>query len=73
METFMDALILFPVPPQLPPSEPEPRQVSGAAAVGRAGRLPGAGNGRSLPPLHPEPFPPEHHLRGESLAAAGPA
>lgn len=61
------------LPSQLPPSEPEPRQVSGAAVVGGTGRLPGAGNGRGMPPLHPEPLPPEHHLRGEPLAAAGPA
>lgn len=59
--------------PQLPPSEPEPRPVSGAAAVGGAGRLSGAGDGRGMPPLHPQPLPPQHHLRGEPLAAAGPA
>ncbi|XP_036969432.1 uncharacterized protein ephx4 isoform X1 [Acanthopagrus latus] len=58
---------------QLSPPQPQPRQVPGAAAVGRAGRLPGAGDGRGVPHLHPESLPSQHHLRGQPLAAAGPA
>ncbi|XP_027882615.1 epoxide hydrolase 4 isoform X1 [Xiphophorus couchianus] len=58
---------------QLAPSEPQARQVSGAAAVGRAGRIPGAGDGRGVPPLHQESLPSQYHIRGQPLAAAGPA
>lgn len=58
---------------QLPPPEPESCQVSSAAAVGWAGCLLGAGNGRGMPTLHPESFPSQHHLWGQPLAAAGPA
>lgn len=71
IETFSTFQCFF--PPQLSPSEPEQRPVSGAAAVGGAGRLPGAGDGRGVPPLHPQPLPSQHHLGGEPLAAAGPA
>ncbi|XP_063747149.1 epoxide hydrolase 4 isoform X2 [Eleginops maclovinus] len=58
---------------QLPPPDAEPCPVSCAAALGGARCLFGAGNGGGMPPLHPESFPSQHHIWGQSLAAAGPA
>lgn len=58
---------------QLPAAQCERGALARAVAVGGAGHVPGAGHGRGLPPLHPQPLPPQHHLRSQPLAAAGPA
>ncbi|XP_061682213.1 dihydrolipoyllysine-residue acetyltransferase component of acetoin cleaving system isoform X1 [Syngnathoides biaculeatus] len=58
---------------QLSAVEPQPGAVAGAAAVGRARRLRRAGDGGGVPGAHPQPLPPQCHLGGQPLAAAGPA